>query len=130
MMALALDLKSNHIILSTDDTETEGFENMQENVGNQQLFSLPTMLSTLTRKEIIVCAILISSSNFFNPFPNDKFKDSTKLKKFADDHFRFDENDRKFSKRVENTVGKGEIAPYKQLILFPQYFQNTCTADK
>ena len=24
--------------------------------------------------------------------------------------FEFDENDRKFSKRVENTLGKGEIA--------------------
>ena len=28
----------------------------------------------------------------------------------ADDNFKFDENGRKFFKRVENTVGKGEIA--------------------
>ena len=41
----------------------------------------------------------------------------------ADDHFKFDENGRKFSKRVENTVGKGEIARYVQYLLFPQYFQ-------
>ena len=34
---------------------------------------------------------------------------SPKLKEFADDNFKFDENGRKFSKRVENTVGKGEI---------------------
>ena len=33
-----------------------------------------------------------------------------RLKKFADNNFRFDENCRKFSKRVENTVEKGEIA--------------------
>ena len=32
-------------------------------------------------------------------------------------------------KRVENTVGKGEIACYKQFLLFPQSFQKTCTAD-
>ena len=32
------------------------------------------------------------------------------MKKFADDNFKFDENGRKLSKRVENTVGKGEIA--------------------
>ena len=32
---------------------------------------------------------------------------------------KFDENDRKFSKRVENTVGKGEIARYEQFLLFP-----------
>ena len=41
----------------------------------------------------------------------------------------FDENCRKFSKREENTVGKGEIARYKQFPLFPLCFQKTCTAD-
>ena len=30
---------------------------------------------------------------------------------------------KKFTKRVENTVGKGEIAQYEQLLLFPQCFQ-------
>ena len=44
-----------------------------------------------------------------NPFPNDKFY-SYKLKGLADENFKFDENGRKFSKQVENTVGKGEIA--------------------
>ena len=34
---------------------------------------------------------------------------SSKLKEFADDNFKFDENGRKLSKRVENTVEKGEI---------------------
>ena len=33
------------------------------------------------------------------------------------------------SKRVENTVEKGEIARYEQFLLFPQCFQKTCTAD-
>ena len=42
---------------------------------------------------------------------------------FADDNFNFDENGRKFSKQIENTVGKGEIARYKQFLLFPQCFQ-------
>ena len=32
-------------------------------------------------------------------------------------------------KRVENTVGKGEIARYEQFLLFPQCFRKTCTAD-
>ena len=36
--------------------------------------------------------------------------DSSELKELADDKFKFDVNDRKFSKQVENTVGKGEIA--------------------
>ena len=52
--------------------------------------------------------------------------DSSKLKEFADDYFKFDEIGRKLSKQVENTVGKGEIAHYKQFLLFPQYFQQAC----
>ena len=28
------------------------------------------------------------------------------------------------------TVGKGEIARNEQFLLFPQYFQKTCRADK
>ena len=28
--------------------------------------------------------------------------------------------------RVENTVGKGEIARYEQFLLFPQCFQKAC----
>ena len=52
--------------------------------------------------------------------------DSSKLKEFADDNFKFDENGRNLSKRVENTVGKGEIARYDQFLLFPQCFQKAC----
>ena len=33
-------------------------------------------------------------------------------------------------KRVENTVGKGEIACIEQFLIFPQCFQNVCAADK
>ena len=55
--------------------------------------------------------------------------DSSKLKEIAEDNFKFDENGRQFSKRVENTGGKGEIARYKQFLLYPQRFLPTCTAD-
>ena len=44
--------------------------------------------------------------------------DSSRLKEFADDNF--DENGRKLSKRVENTVGK------EKFLFFPQYFQKAC----
>ena len=63
------------------------------------------------------------------PSPRRQILDSSKLQEFADDNFKFDENGRKFSKRVENTVGKGEIARYEQFLIFPQCFQKTCTAD-
>ena len=52
--------------------------------------------------------------------------DSSKLKEFADDNFKFDENGRKLSKRIENTVGKGEIARNEQFLLFPQCFPKAC----
>ena len=61
----------------------------------------------------------------FNPLRR-QILDSSKLKEFADDNFKFDENGRKLSKWVENTVGKGEIACYEQFLLFPQCFQKAC----
>ena len=56
-------------------------------------------------------------------FPKQRILESSKLKEFADDNFNFDENCRTFSKSVENTVVKGEIARYEQFLLFPQCFQ-------
>ena len=63
------------------------------------------------------------------PFPKRQILDSSKLKEFADDNFRFDGNVRKLSKRVENTVGKEEIARYEQFLLLSQCFQKTRRAD-
>ena len=45
-------------------------------------------------------------------------------------HFKFDENGGKSCKRREKTVGKGEIACYKQFLhFFLSVFKKTCTAD-
>ena len=63
------------------------------------------------------------------PFPKQQILDSSKLKEFADNNFKSDENGTKFFKQVENTVGKGEIAHYEQFLLFPHCFQKICTAD-
>ena len=48
--------------------------------------------------------------------------DPSKLKEFADDNSEFDENGKRLSKQVENTVGKGEIAHYEQFLLFNSVF--------
>ena len=40
--------------------------------------------------------------------------------------FRFDENGRKLFKKVEKAVGKGEIARYKEFLLYPHCFQKAC----
>ena len=46
----------------------------------------------------------------YEPFPKRQILDSSKLKVFADDNFKLDENAGKLFERIENTVGKGEIA--------------------
>ena len=63
---------------------------------------------------------------FLNPLSDNIIFDWSKLKQSADDNFEFDENIRKCSIRVENTVGKGEIARYEQFLLFPRCFQKAC----
>ena len=63
------------------------------------------------------------------PFPRRQILDASKLMEFSDDNFRFDENGRKFSKPLENTVGKEEIARYEQFLLFPHCFQTTSAVD-
>ena len=62
-------------------------------------------------------------------FPKQQILDSSKVKEFADDNFKFDENGKNFFKQVESTVGKGEIARCEQFLVFPQCFQKTCTGD-
>ena len=50
--------------------------------------------------------------------------ESSRFKEFADYNFKFDENGRKFSKPLENSVGKGEIARDEQFLLFRTVFSN------
>ena len=52
-----------------------------------------------------------------------------KLKAFADNNFKFDEKVQTFYKRLENIMGKEDIACYVQMYLFSQCSQRTCTAD-
>ena len=63
------------------------------------------------------------------PFPKRQILDSSKLKEFADDNFKFVENSGKSSKRIEITLGKGEMARDEPFLLFPKCFQRACAAD-
>ena len=53
------------------------------------------------------------------PITRRQILDASKLKEFADDNFKFDENGTKLSKQIEDTMGKGGIARYEQFLLFP-----------
>ena len=48
-------------------------------------------------------AFLHQGQNVDSTFPKRQILDSSEMKEFADDTFKFDENGRKFSKRVETT---------------------------
>ena len=56
------------------------------------------------------------------PFPKQPILDSSKLKEFADDIFKFIENARKLSKQAENTVGKGGNYSLRTICPFPAMF--------
>ena len=56
-----------------------------------------------------------------NPAPNDKFLDSSKLTDYAKDTFNFDENDRNFSKPVQNS-GKKRNCLLRAVSPFPIVF--------
>ena len=52
--------------------------------------------------------LLKDLDDFFQLVPKRQILDSSKLKEFADDNFKCDENGREYIRMVENTVGKGE----------------------
>ena len=59
----------------------------------------------------------------FNPLPNNKILDVSKLKAFADNNLNVNRKLKFAFGRVENIVGKGENAGYQHFLLFPQCFQ-------
>ena len=62
-----------------------------------------------------------SPEKWILPFPKLQILDSSKLKEFADDNFKFDENVGKFFKRVENILGN---AGYQHFSSFPTMLSN------
>ena len=48
------------------------------------------------------------------------------LKEEAEENSMFHENDGMFSKRIENTLGIGEITRHEQFLLFPHCVQRFC----
>ena len=54
-------------------------------------------------------------------FPKQQVLDPSKLKEISNNHFKFDENERKLPGGVEYAVGKGDIAHKEQCFLFPQH---------
>ena len=88
-----------------------------------------------TVKSIYSCqpasTVQTSIGNFFfiffmsknNSLPDDQIFDWSKLKQTADNSLKCISNGKKVTYKVENIVRKGEMACYKQFLLFSQCFQ-------
>ena len=55
--------------------------------------------------------------------------DSSKLREFADDNFKFDENGRKFSKTGRKHFGKMRNCSLRAVSPYRTMFSKDCTAD-
>ena len=62
------------------------------------------------------------SLRLVQPFPKGQILESFKVKEFADNNFKFDENSSKFSKQVENTGGKRRNSLLLAISPFPTMF--------
>ena len=63
-----------------------------------------------------------SSLHVSEPFPNQQILNSSKLQEFADDNFKSNENGRKFSKWLENTVEKRRNCSLRAISPIPPAF--------
>ena len=59
----------------------------------------------------------------FNPLPDDKILDLSKMKVIADDKSQVIRMAKFVLNKIENIVGKEENADYQHFLLFPQCFQ-------
>ena len=66
--------------------------------------TIPTPITMISKYRTLW---VIGPTRFDYPFPKQQILDSSKLKEFTDDNFKFDENGRKLYERVKNTLGKG-----------------------
>ena len=80
----------------------------------------PCLLARGGKKNLKISHILTKK---FLTFTKRQILDSSKLKEFADDNFKFDENGRKFLKPVENTVGKRRNCSFSHSVFKTQVMQ-------
>ena len=97
----------------------ENIMGKEENTGYQHfLLFQPRFQKVLSRESLKVGNVW----KRVNPFLNDKYLAFPKSKNWQMTIFSLIKNEEKLSERVENTVGKEEIARCEQFLLFPHCF--------
>ena len=92
------------------------------NLSSASAFNLDKAKILSSGKGLQKYIILLHLKHCISFRPKRQILESLELKELTDDNFRFDENGGKFSKRVENTMGKGEIATLRAIAPFPTAF--------
>ena len=107
-VAYTLDLNIKGLECSCNKFKTDCFEERPSCRTNQHEATFTNIIAlAVDNLTLLKCQIL----------------DSSKLKEFTDDNIKFNDNGDRSPKGIENTMGRGEIARYEQLLLFPQCFQ-------
>ena len=83
----------------------------------------------LKKKKVLITTAAYLHNVSLNPFPQDKILDQTKLKAFADDKLNVTKMIISVFDRVENTVGKGEIACTSNFSFSHSVFQKASFPD-
>ena len=96
--------------------ESKSFTLPASGTGQRQNADMKEHLQDFSYPKILETPQVFKAKLLLNPFPNDRFLDTSTMKEFANDNFKFDENSRGFYKLVENTEGKGEISPLLTVI--------------
>ena len=112
---------SENIVGKVDNTGNHHFPTFCTLSRTNFKFSVTFILSSASAFNLDWSKILLFHKGLrkLELFPKRQIVDNSKMTEFADNNFKFDENGRKFFKRVENTVRTGEIAHSKQFLLFP-----------
>ena len=72
----------------------------------------------------------IKNTLWFNPLPDNKISEWSKLRAFADDKLNVTENIKVVFRRIEKIVGKEENAGQQHFFLCPQCFQKGFSSSK
>ena len=108
-------------ILTKLDRNDPGIALFRFSFKNLTPIKILVAMQTKLKNNVKVLAFY-SKDTHFNPLPDDKILDWSKLKQIADDILKCILNGKQVPYRVENILRKWEIACIKQFVLFSQCF--------
>ena len=121
-----LGLTHSHTMTPFEPLGNEPFPNTVKLLDTSNFSFTHSVSTSLENFLLFTSNSKLSSADCFNLNQSKILSSGNELEHFQIEivcrqNFKFDEKGRKFSKQVENTEGKGEIARFKQFLLFPVF---------